>query len=94
MGKFSGLIFPHPSFSFTNVKMAVATLTTVKVAIARQMASDFVNSHIARMHRTVHAISDEVITRNAIHRTRRGSTTPLIRRCGSTVRADLSISIL
>lgn len=30
---------PQPSFSFTKVKIAVATLTTMNVAIARQTVS-------------------------------------------------------
>jgi hypothetical protein len=66
----------YPNFSFTNVNIAVAILTTMNVAIARQTASDSVNFQIARMQRTVHATSDMVMTTNAIHRTIAGFTTP------------------
>src|SRR5262245_46446200 len=58
--------------------MAVAMLTTMKVAIARQTASDSVNFQIARMQRTVQATSEMVITTKAIHRTMRGSSTPRV----------------
>jgi len=58
--------FCYPNFSFTKVNIAVAMLTTMNVAIARQTASDSVNFQIARMHRTVQATSDTVITTNAI----------------------------
>ena len=68
----------YPNFSFTNVKIAVAMLTTIKVAIARQTASDSVNFQIARMHRTVQTTRETVITRNAIQRTSVGFTTPLV----------------
>ena len=51
-------------------------LTTMKVAIARQTASDSVNFQIARIQRTVQATRDIVMTMNAIHRTIAGFTTP------------------
>ena len=51
-------------------------LTTMNVAIARQTASDLVNSHIARMQRTVQATSEIVMTRKEILRTNFGRKTP------------------
>src|SRR4029078_6338887 len=60
----------HPSFSLTNVKIPVATLTTIKVAIARQTASLSVNFQIARIHNTVQATSERVIMTNEMIRTR------------------------
>ena len=56
--------------------MAVAMLTTMNVAIARQTASDSVNFHIARMQRTVQATSDIVMTMKEMIRTIFGWTTP------------------
>jgi hypothetical protein len=47
----------YPSFSFTSANMAVAMLTTMKVAMARQTASDSVNFQMASMQRTVQATS-------------------------------------
>src|SRR5215203_294498 len=69
-------IHHYPSFSFTNVKIAVAILTTINVAMARQTASDSVNFQMASMQRTVHATSDIVMTTKAIQRTIAGLTTP------------------
>jgi len=66
----------QPSFSFTNVKIPVATLTTINVAIARQTASDSVNCQIAKIHKTVQATSEIVITVKEIVLTSFGSTTP------------------
>src|SRR5688500_16191521 len=66
----------YPNFSFTKVKIAVAMLTTMKVAIARQTASDSVNFQMARMHRTVHAIGEIVMTTKEMLRTSFGSSTP------------------
>lgn len=66
----------HPNFSLTKVNIAVAMLTTMNVAIARQTASDSVNFQMASMQRTVQATSDTVITANAIQRTIAGFTTP------------------
>src|SRR5256885_11979257 len=83
----------QPSFSFTNVNIAVAMLTTIKVAIARQTASDSVNFHIARMQRTVQATSEMVMTINAIHRTMCGSTTPRVLALSSTTTSGSSCCI-
>src|SRR4029078_10803123 len=67
----------YPSFSLTNVKIPVATLTTIKVAIARQTASLSVNFQMASMHRTVQATSERVMMTNEMITTRLGSITPL-----------------
>lgn len=60
----------------TKVKIPVETITTIKVAIARQTASDSVNFQIAKMHKIVLATSEIVITVKEILRTTRGSMTP------------------
>src|SRR3569623_1320763 len=70
--------------------MAVAMLTTMNVAIARQTASDSVNFQMASMQRTVQATSDTVITKNAIQRTSVGLTTPFVRDFNSTTTSVLS----
>lgn len=57
--------------------MAVAKLITPKVATALQTASVFVNSQIAKMHRTVHATKDNEITIKLIILTSFGFTIPL-----------------
>jgi hypothetical protein len=66
------------------VKIPVATLTTIKVAIARQTASDSVNCQIAKIHKTVQATSESVMTVNEIMRTSFGSTMPFISRLALT----------
>ena len=59
-------------------------LTTMNVAIARQTASDFVNSQIARMHSTVHTTKEKVMITKAIPRTKEGLTTPRVFFCLSS----------
>src|SRR5213593_4091718 len=51
-------------------------LTTIKVAMARQTASDSVNFQMARMQRTVQATSETAITTKAIQRTIFGLSMP------------------
>src|SRR5688500_16884203 len=68
----------YPNFSFTKVNIAVAILTTMNVAIARQTASDSVNFQMARIHRTVQTTSETVMMIKAIHLTISGFTTPRV----------------
>lgn len=72
------LFLIQPSLSLTKVNMAVAKLITPKVATALQTASVFVNSQIAKMHRTVHATKDNEITIKLIILTSFGFTIPLL----------------
>ncbi len=66
----------YPSFSLTNVKIPVATLTTINVAIARQTVSTTSFCQIAQIHNTVQITREKVIITNAVLRTMTGLKTP------------------
>lgn len=59
-----------------NVKIAVAMLTSMNVAVARQTASDSVNFQMASVQSIVQAANETVIMMNEMVRACFGSSTP------------------